>query len=99
MALLSDRPPIIPLSACPRLLVWVAEAGSRGVSGVAADQATAERQILAALETLGEGRARVRSARVSSFGVLYTYGATLATAHRKDGVTTIVTGDAWVTTP
>ncbi|RBQ13841.1 hypothetical protein DP939_43915 [Spongiactinospora rosea] len=99
MTLLSEHATAIPLPACPLLLVWAVEAGDRGASGVTGDLAVAERQMLTALGGFAEGRGRVRSARMSSVGVLYTYGETLVTARRKGGMTEIVPEAAWVIMP
>ncbi|PZG53108.1 hypothetical protein C1I98_06000 [Spongiactinospora gelatinilytica] len=87
-------PPIC--SAVPPVVVWEVESGA---SGVTDDVDAAEKAMLDALATRAEGRGQVRLAHLVRVGVGYDYGETLVTAHRKDGVTTIVTGDAWVTTP
>ncbi|PZG36828.1 hypothetical protein C1I98_26200 [Spongiactinospora gelatinilytica] len=80
-------------------LVWEVEAGGDGASGVTNDEVAAERDMLDALAAFRHGRGRVRYARLApaARGTIYDhrYGTTLITAHRSDGVTVSVAGDAW----
>ncbi|PZG55824.1 hypothetical protein C1I98_02370 [Spongiactinospora gelatinilytica] len=79
-------------------LVWEVEAGESGASGVINDEAAAEKDMLRALAAFRNGRGRVRYARLAPApGAVYDYryGTTLITAHRADGVTVSVAGDAW----
>ncbi|RBQ15020.1 hypothetical protein DP939_38215 [Spongiactinospora rosea] len=80
-------------------LVWEVESGSDGKSGVTKDEVVAEKDMLSALATFRHGRGRVRYARLApaARGTIYDhrYGSTLVTAHRTDGVTISVVGDAW----
>ncbi|MDF5757755.1 hypothetical protein [Spongiactinospora sp. TRM90649] len=64
-------------------------------------EAVAEEAMLAALHGFRRGRGRVRVARLVPIrsGVVYRYGATLVTAHRTDGATVVVAGDAWEVAP
>ncbi|MFI0420592.1 hypothetical protein [Spongiactinospora sp. 9N601] len=41
----------------------------------------------------------MRYTRLSFIKVGYLYGPTMVTAHRKDGVTVLVSGDAWESIP
>ncbi|PZG47365.1 hypothetical protein C1I98_13665 [Spongiactinospora gelatinilytica] len=80
-------------------LVWEVEAGRDGKSGVTKDEVVAEKDMLDALAAFQHGRGRVRYARLTPAprGTIYDYwyGSTLITAHRADGVTVSVIGDAW----
>ncbi|RBQ17969.1 hypothetical protein DP939_21585 [Spongiactinospora rosea] len=77
------------------LLVWEVEGGERGAGDVTHCEVTAEKTMLDALASLSEGRGRVRYARLSFVRIGYEYGTTLVTAHRADGATISVAGDAW----
>ncbi|MDF5757117.1 hypothetical protein [Spongiactinospora sp. TRM90649] len=79
------------------LASWEVDAGRRGSGGVTGSAAVAATDMLAALATFPNGRGRVRVARLmpSMSGADYRYGATVLTAHRRDAVTTTVSGDAW----
>ncbi|WP_158578535.1 hypothetical protein [Spongiactinospora rosea] len=79
-------------------LVWEVEAGGDGKCGVTDDEAAAEKDMLSALATFRHGRGRVRYARLAPAPRAvydYRYGTTLITAHRMDGVTVSIAGDAW----
>ncbi|RBQ21640.1 hypothetical protein DP939_02710 [Spongiactinospora rosea] len=85
------------------LLVWDVEAGECGGGGVHDSRDAAETAMLDTLDSHPEGRGRVRYARLvpaphGSIGD-YRYGSTLITAHRADGETVSVVGDAWEDTP
>ncbi|MFI0416955.1 hypothetical protein [Spongiactinospora sp. 9N601] len=83
-------------------VVWEVEAGDCGASGVINDEAAAEKAMLDALATFQQGRGRVRYARLAPAPRAvydYRYGTTLVTAHRADGVTVSIAGDAWEDTP
>ncbi|MFI0418967.1 hypothetical protein [Spongiactinospora sp. 9N601] len=80
-------------------VVWEVDAGDRGAGGVTKDEAAAEKYMLAKLDTYPAGRGRVRYACLApaTRGAIYDYryGTTLVTAHRGNGVTVSVAGDAW----
>ncbi|RBQ11623.1 hypothetical protein DP939_45050 [Spongiactinospora rosea] len=79
-------------------VVWEVQSGRDGKSGVTDDEATAEKDMLSALATFRHGRGRVRYARLAPAPRAvydYRYGTTLITAHRVNGVTVSLTGDAW----
>ncbi|MDF5753200.1 hypothetical protein [Spongiactinospora sp. TRM90649] len=79
------------------LASWKVDAGKSSSAGVTGSAAVAAADMLAALATFPDGRGRVRFARImpSMSGAEYLYGATVLTAHRRDGATTTVSGDAW----
>ncbi|MFI0424938.1 hypothetical protein [Spongiactinospora sp. 9N601] len=79
----------------PLLAVWEVQAGGRGAGGVSDCPAAAEDAMFEVLDACPSGRGRVRYARLSWVGIGYVYGPTRLTAHRKDGVTVTVPGDAW----
>ncbi|MFI0417042.1 hypothetical protein [Spongiactinospora sp. 9N601] len=83
-------------------VVWEVDAGEFGVGGVTKDEVTADQAMFDALESFRHGRGRVRYARLvpAEQGPCsnYWYGTTLVTAHRVDGVTVAVVGDAWEVT-
>ncbi|MFI0423087.1 hypothetical protein [Spongiactinospora sp. 9N601] len=78
--------------------VWEVEAGDRGACGVTDNRATAQREMVRALESFPRGRGRVRLAWPAP-GLVYRYGETLVTAHRYGRVFVSVRGDAWEAGP
>ncbi|MFI0420324.1 hypothetical protein [Spongiactinospora sp. 9N601] len=85
---------LLGCTARPLLMVWEVQAGERTAGGVTDDQVAAETAMFDALRTHPTGRGRIRYARLSFIGIGYVYGPTLLTAHRMNGVTMIIAGDA-----